>query len=212
MYGEIKKFRRDLGVGVIRAEDGRSYRFQGEEIRNRFEDLEGSRLETSSCWPARRGRPSAASASDRRSGSDCAMTNNLNLADVPAVEVSEIGFVIELLIASGKGLALLRGLTEDEIRAIEERIWAEFEGSSQARLAVALRFRALLDVFASRRLKALFLERGFKLLTAVTREAATRRLNIRFGFNPQRLLLALDAATANPRPAVYAKEPMPIAA
>ncbi len=41
MYGEIKKFRRDLGVGVIRAEDGRSYRFQGEEIRNRFEDLEG---------------------------------------------------------------------------------------------------------------------------------------------------------------------------
>jgi hypothetical protein len=41
MYGEIKKFRSDLGVGVIRAEDGRSYRFQGEEIRNRFETLEG---------------------------------------------------------------------------------------------------------------------------------------------------------------------------
>ena len=28
MYGEIKKFRRDLGVGVIRAEDGRAYRFE----------------------------------------------------------------------------------------------------------------------------------------------------------------------------------------
>lgn len=41
MYGEIKKFRRDLGVGIIRAEDGRSYRFAGEEIRNRFDDLEG---------------------------------------------------------------------------------------------------------------------------------------------------------------------------
>ena len=28
MYGEIKKFRRDIGVGVIEAEDGRKYRFE----------------------------------------------------------------------------------------------------------------------------------------------------------------------------------------
>lgn len=41
MYGEIKKFRRDLGVGVIHAEDGRSYRFERDAIRNRREDLEG---------------------------------------------------------------------------------------------------------------------------------------------------------------------------
>ncbi|MFA5956249.1 hypothetical protein [Hyphomicrobium sp.] len=41
MYGEIKKFRRDLGVGIIRAEDGRSYRFEGGQIRNRLDDLEG---------------------------------------------------------------------------------------------------------------------------------------------------------------------------
>ncbi|MET0409238.1 MAG: hypothetical protein ABW006_12810 [Hyphomicrobium sp.] len=41
MYGEIKKFRPDLGVGIIRAEDGRSYRFAGGEIRNRLDDLEG---------------------------------------------------------------------------------------------------------------------------------------------------------------------------
>lgn len=41
MYGEIKKFRRDIGVGIIRSEDGRSYRFGGEEIRNGIENLEG---------------------------------------------------------------------------------------------------------------------------------------------------------------------------
>ncbi len=44
MYGEIKKFRRDLGVGVIRAEDGRAYRFEGGEIRNLLEDLEGQEV------------------------------------------------------------------------------------------------------------------------------------------------------------------------
>ena len=44
MYGEIKKFRRDLGVGVIKAENGRVYRFQRTEIRNTREDLEGQEV------------------------------------------------------------------------------------------------------------------------------------------------------------------------
>ncbi len=42
MYGEIKKFWRDLGVGVICAEDGRRFRFESGEILNRLEDLEGN--------------------------------------------------------------------------------------------------------------------------------------------------------------------------
>ena len=34
MQGQVSKFRSDLGVGVIRAEDGRSYRFTRTEILN----------------------------------------------------------------------------------------------------------------------------------------------------------------------------------
>lgn len=123
------------------------------------------------------------------------MTATFDLADVPTIKASEFDFVIRLLIGNRQGLALLRGLTEAEIRAIEDRIWAEFDGSDQARLALALRFRALLGVFVSRRLKALFLERGYRLLAAVAHEAAVRPLNVKFGFNPQRLLTALDVAT-----------------
>lgn len=41
MYGEITKFRSDIGIGIIRAEDGRKYRFDGNDVRNRFADLEG---------------------------------------------------------------------------------------------------------------------------------------------------------------------------
>ena len=44
MYGEIKKFRPDLGIGVIYAEDGRAYRFEQTEIRNRRDDLEGQEV------------------------------------------------------------------------------------------------------------------------------------------------------------------------
>jgi hypothetical protein len=128
------------------------------------------------------------------------MRNNFNLADVPSVQATDLDFVIQLLIERGQGLALIRGLRENEIREIEDRIWAEFDGSNDARLAVALRFRALLSVFASRRLKALLLERGYRLLMAVGAEVASLPLNVRFGFNSQRLLLALEAATSAWRP------------
>lgn len=126
------------------------------------------------------------------------MAAKINFADVPVVDASELNLVMQMLIEGGQGLALLRGLTEKEIRRLEDSLWAEFEGTSETRLAVALRFRALLDVFANRRLKGLFLDRGFRLLAAAAREAARRPLNIRFGFNAQQLLLALEAMTASP--------------
>ncbi len=44
MYGEIKKFRRDIGIGVIEAEDGRKYRFERSAILNRRDDLEGQEV------------------------------------------------------------------------------------------------------------------------------------------------------------------------
>jgi len=34
MHGQITKFRRDLGVGVIHSEDGRRYRFARTQIQN----------------------------------------------------------------------------------------------------------------------------------------------------------------------------------
>jgi len=131
----------------------------------------------------------------------------LNLADVPKVDASELDMPMRMLIEKGQGLALLKGLSEREIRELEDDIWADFEGSDEARVAVALRFRALLDVFAARRLKGLLVDRGFKLIVAAIKEASELPLNMRFGFNAQKLLMALDAATA--RPLAQAAEPFP---
>jgi cold shock CspA family protein len=44
MYGEIKKFRSDIGIGIIAAEDGHAYRFVRAEILNRRENLEGQEV------------------------------------------------------------------------------------------------------------------------------------------------------------------------
>lgn len=44
MYGEIRKFRSDLGIGIIAAEDGHAYRFKHTEILNGRDDLEGQEV------------------------------------------------------------------------------------------------------------------------------------------------------------------------
>jgi hypothetical protein len=41
MYGQITKFREDIGVGVIEAEDGRKYRFAKDQILNEADRLIG---------------------------------------------------------------------------------------------------------------------------------------------------------------------------
>ena len=41
MYGQITKFREDMGVGVIDAEDGCKYRFAKDEILNEVDPLIG---------------------------------------------------------------------------------------------------------------------------------------------------------------------------
>jgi len=123
------------------------------------------------------------------------MTINFKLSDVPAVDATELGAAMRMLIEKGQGLALLKGLSEGEFRDLEDEFWTHFEGSNEARVAVALRLRALIGVFGSRRLKSLLLERGFRLIAAAVREAARLPLNTRFGFNGQKLLMALDRVT-----------------
>jgi hypothetical protein len=41
MYGQITKFRDDIGIGVIKAENGRKYRFRKAEMTNHAAQLIG---------------------------------------------------------------------------------------------------------------------------------------------------------------------------
>ena len=117
-----------------------------------------------------------------------------NPSDVPVISAEALLVPMRRAIANGQGLALLNGLSEDNIRALEAHVWAHFAQDPQTRLAVALRFRALLDVFASRRLKDLFLAHGFKLIARAVQEASTQRLNAQFGFKTQKFVAALSQA------------------
>lgn len=126
------------------------------------------------------------------------MSASIDTADVPTVSLEHILVPLRAAIANGQGLALLNGLSETAIRDLENTIWAEIS-CPKARVAVALRLRALLDVFRARRLKHLFLMNGFKLIARAAREASSQRLNASFGFSAQKFVFALSAQPAQAR-------------
>ncbi|MBK9078150.1 MAG: hypothetical protein IPL91_02970 [Hyphomicrobium sp.] len=123
------------------------------------------------------------------------ITTTIDRCDVPAVSLHDLYAPMRRLISQGRGLALLNGLSEVEIRDVESQIWADFADQPEMRLAVALRFRALLDVFSTRRLRHEFLNQGFKLIARAVAEASTQRLNTRFGFSAQKFVGALSPQT-----------------
>lgn len=126
------------------------------------------------------------------------MTGTIDPADVARVSLHDLYMPIKRLIDTERGLALLKGLDEAAIRDLESEIWAHFADRPHLRVAVALRFRALLNLFAGRRLKDLFLNQGFKLIARAVHEAAHQRLNTRFGFKPQAFITALSVPNVQP--------------
>jgi hypothetical protein len=97
------------------------------------------------------------------------------------------------MIAAGRGLVLLRGISDPELRAVEHAVWDRLDGSSSDKVATLLRFRCLVGVFSASRLQRLFLQRGLALLGPAMEVAAEMRLNVQWGFNPVKFLRALEA-------------------
>lgn len=112
--------------------------------------------------------------------------------DVPTVAASDLFRPMRQLILSGRGLALYHGMSAVDLQSLDGEIWKLFDDAPHKRLAVALRFRALLEVFQSRRLKEQVLKHGFKVIAAAIAQAAQQRLNTRYGFNAQKFVCALD--------------------
>ena len=57
--------------------------------------------------------------------------NTLNLSDVALVDARDLGMVMQYMVKSGRGLAMLRGVTEAELREIETRTVGRAERQSR---------------------------------------------------------------------------------
>jgi hypothetical protein len=116
----------------------------------------------------------------------------IDTADVRPIAPESLLVVTRHLIASGRGLALLNGLSAQELREVDAAVWDELDQDPAERVATLLRLRCLIAVFGARRLASLFLQRGHSLIAPAVYVAARMRLNTQWGFNPLKFERALQ--------------------
>lgn len=105
--------------------------------------------------------------------------------DVPTIAAEDLAAPMRELVAKECGLIFLRGLTPEDARIVESCLRQRLGRDPSLELAVLMRFRALVEVFAYEPLLDLFLDHGFEMIGPAIEIAASMRLNKRWGFNPQ---------------------------
>jgi hypothetical protein len=88
------------------------------------------------------------------------MSSTLDRSDVPLVASHELLVPMQHLIDGERGLAMLNGISSAERREVDHAVWNALKGCSARRVAVVLRFRALMQVFKAHRLAELFCVAG----------------------------------------------------
>jgi len=125
---------------------------------------------------------------------EAAMTtqiNALNPTDVRLVEPENLARAMQYMVSTGRGLAMLRGITEAELREVDRALWDSLADDPAERVAVLVRFRCLIKAFATRRLANLLMHTGYRLIGPAVQVAARMRLNADLGFNPVKFERAL---------------------
>lgn len=119
------------------------------------------------------------------------MAHTLDTSDVPLVPTADLALAMRFMIDSGRGLVMMRGLSNADMQELEEALWDRIAGDTAHRRAVLLRFQNLVDVFAARRLRDQLMQRGFRLIAPALEVAAGMRLNAKWGFSPNKFNAAL---------------------
>ena len=110
-------------------------------------------------------------------------SNILNLSDVARVNPKTLALAMQYMVDTGRGLAMLRGISEAELREVEGALWDAMGDNPAERVATLVRFRCLIKVFSSRRLRELLMRTGYNLIDPAVQVAARMRLNADLGFN-----------------------------
>lgn len=118
----------------------------------------------------------------------------IDLSDVPYVASEALSLPMRHLVDSGRGLALLKGLSQKDLREVDAAVWDDLVPDQ--RVAILLRLRCLIRVFEARRLAELFLGQGHSLIASAVYVAARMRLNTARGFSPLKFERALKGLLA----------------
>lgn len=133
------------------------------------------------------------------------MAQAIDTSDVPLVAPEVLALPIRHLIDTGRGLAMLKGMTDAELRNLDHAMWETLGDDPARRVAVLLRIRCLIRVFGARRLADVLLTTGYNAIMPAVYVAARMRLNAQWGFNPMKFERALQGLL------VQMGEPQPVA-
>lgn len=123
--------------------------------------------------------------------------------DVALSGAPEMRLALQAVVKAGRASIFMRGVEERDRAAIEKVFWEDFEGRNDRGGIALVRLWYLVDALQARRLQELFLNEGYAFLESAVMAAATLRLNMDWGFAPQRLLWSINrvkAARAAARP------------
>ena len=110
-------------------------------------------------------------------------SNILNLSDIPQVDPRTLALAMQYMVGTGRGLAMLRGICEAELREVDRALWNALGDNPTERVATLVRFRCLIKVFSSPRLRELLMRTGYNLIAPAVQVGARMRLNADLGFN-----------------------------
>ena len=120
----------------------------------------------------------------------------LDTSDVPPVGARELALALKIL-SAGNGLLLPTvGLSDDDLRRVEQDFWQISPRARVRKVAVLLRFRSFLAACRTRHVSDLIAVHGQAALVTALEAAANMRLNAKWGFNPHKMARAMSEALA----------------
>lgn len=127
------------------------------------------------------------------------MTRTFDQSDVPLVGTREMAIALRAVVEAERARVFFEGADDSDRGMIEGAFWKIFDGEAAQGGIILLRLWCLIDTLQSRRLKARLLDRGFEFLNSAVAAAADLRLNLDWGFAPQKLIWGIDRAEAMQR-------------
>jgi hypothetical protein len=110
-------------------------------------------------------------------------SNTADFTDVTLINPKTLALAMQHMVDTGRALAMLRGISEVELREVDRTLWEALGDDPSERLAALVRFRCLIKVFSARRLRELLMRTGYNLIAPAVQVAARMRLNADLGFN-----------------------------
>ncbi len=124
------------------------------------------------------------------------MTILLERTDVAPVDASVMLTALAAVVQSGRARVFFEDAEVADRKAIEEQFWNTYDGNTTLGGIALIRLWGLVDVLQARRLQNLVMQRGFRFIESAAMAASDIRLNLDWGFMPQRLYWAIDAIDA----------------